>query len=164
LIEFQRRFPDAAACVEYLFAARWPEGFVFPSCGSSKAWELQTKACSMPLRSRMVVRATPAFRRLPSANVNGRPARRPENVAIDDRVPTRGHGPGAAQQSVLGREDRRAIKPVWEMSERAGRQCRANEILPVADLKLGRGGCPRRDKRRGPAGMLLHEPAVKLPV
>ena len=44
LIEFQQRFPDEAACVEYLFAARWPEGFVCPGCGTTKAWELQTKA------------------------------------------------------------------------------------------------------------------------
>jgi len=44
LIEFQQRFADEAACVEYLFAARWPAGFMCPGCGSSKAWELQTKA------------------------------------------------------------------------------------------------------------------------
>ena len=44
LIECQSRFPDEAACVEYLFAARWPEGFVCPACGGGKAWPLQTKA------------------------------------------------------------------------------------------------------------------------
>jgi hypothetical protein len=43
LIEFQRRFPDEGACVKYLYAARWPEGFVCPGCGKAKAWELQTK-------------------------------------------------------------------------------------------------------------------------
>ncbi len=43
VIEFQQRFPDEAACVKYLFAARWPEGFVCPACGNSKAWALQTK-------------------------------------------------------------------------------------------------------------------------
>jgi hypothetical protein len=43
LIEFQQRFCDEAACAEYLFAARWPEGFVCPSCGQRKAWQLQTK-------------------------------------------------------------------------------------------------------------------------
>ena len=43
LIEFQQRFPDEAACVKYLVAARWPEGFVCPACGNSKAWALQTK-------------------------------------------------------------------------------------------------------------------------
>jgi hypothetical protein len=44
LIEFQHRFPDEAACVEYLFKARWPDGFVCPSCGTGRAWALQTKA------------------------------------------------------------------------------------------------------------------------
>jgi transposase-like zinc ribbon protein len=44
LIEFQRRFADEAACVGYLFAARWPAGFICPGCGNPKAWELQTKA------------------------------------------------------------------------------------------------------------------------
>ena len=44
LVEFQSRFPDEAACVAYLFAARWPHGFVCPACGRNKAWQLQTKA------------------------------------------------------------------------------------------------------------------------
>ena len=44
LIEFQHRFPDEAACVQYLFAMRWPAGFVCPACGNGKAWQLQTKA------------------------------------------------------------------------------------------------------------------------
>lgn len=43
-IEFQGRFPDEAACAGYLVTARWPEGFVRPACGASKAWSLQTKA------------------------------------------------------------------------------------------------------------------------
>jgi hypothetical protein len=43
LIEFQQRFADEAACVRYLYAARWPAGFVCPGCGGDKAWELQTK-------------------------------------------------------------------------------------------------------------------------
>src|SRR5271167_3893862 len=44
LIEFQSRFPDEAACVAYLFTARWRHSFVCPACGGSKAWQLQTKA------------------------------------------------------------------------------------------------------------------------
>jgi hypothetical protein len=44
LLEFQSRFPDEAACVAYLFTARWPHGFICPACGGSKAWQLQTKA------------------------------------------------------------------------------------------------------------------------
>jgi hypothetical protein len=44
LLEFQRRFPDDAACAAYLRAARWPDGFVCPACGSLKGWALTTKA------------------------------------------------------------------------------------------------------------------------
>jgi len=44
LLEFQQRFGDEAACAQYLAAARWPDGFVCPGCGGSKAWRLQTKA------------------------------------------------------------------------------------------------------------------------
>ena len=43
LPEFQRRFPDEAACVEYLAAARWQNGFRCPACGGAKAWRLSTK-------------------------------------------------------------------------------------------------------------------------
>jgi hypothetical protein len=44
LIEFQRRFPDEAACAAYLEAARWPDGYVCPSCGGGRGWALETKA------------------------------------------------------------------------------------------------------------------------
>ena len=44
LIEFQRRFPDEAACASYLAGARWPDGFCCPHCGHGKGWELATKA------------------------------------------------------------------------------------------------------------------------
>jgi transposase-like protein len=44
LLEFQQRFPDERACADYLIETRWPEGFVCPACGSSKAWALETKA------------------------------------------------------------------------------------------------------------------------
>ena len=44
LLEFQQRFPDERACADYLIKARWPEGFVCPSCGSVRAWALETKA------------------------------------------------------------------------------------------------------------------------
>ena len=44
ILEFQRQFPDEAACVAWLAAARWPEGFRCPVCGHDHAWELDTKA------------------------------------------------------------------------------------------------------------------------
>jgi hypothetical protein len=43
LIEFQRRFPDEAACASHLAAARWPGGFRCPCCGHGKGWELAIK-------------------------------------------------------------------------------------------------------------------------
>ena len=44
LMEFQDRFATEAACAEYLFERRWPQGFVCPGCGDGRAWRLQTKA------------------------------------------------------------------------------------------------------------------------
>jgi hypothetical protein len=43
LLEFQRQFPDEAACVAYLAKQRWPEGFVCPECGGKRGWALKTK-------------------------------------------------------------------------------------------------------------------------
>jgi Transposase zinc-ribbon domain/ISXO2-like transposase domain len=40
ILEFQRRFPDDAACRAYLFESRWPDGFRCPACGSNQATEL----------------------------------------------------------------------------------------------------------------------------
>ena len=40
ILEFQRRFPDDAACRDYLFACRWPDGFKCPRCGAGRASEL----------------------------------------------------------------------------------------------------------------------------
>ncbi len=39
-MEFQERFATEAACLEYLAASRWPEGFVCPGCGGRSAWVL----------------------------------------------------------------------------------------------------------------------------
>lgn len=40
LMELERRFSTEQACREYLFALRWPEGFVCPSCAGPKAWRM----------------------------------------------------------------------------------------------------------------------------
>jgi transposase-like protein len=40
IVDFQERFPDDAACLEYLAASRWPEGFRCPGCGGRRAWVL----------------------------------------------------------------------------------------------------------------------------
>jgi predicted RNA-binding Zn-ribbon protein involved in translation (DUF1610 family) len=39
--EFEQRFGDEGACAEYLAAARWPDGFVCPACGGTKAWRFE---------------------------------------------------------------------------------------------------------------------------
>jgi len=36
-LEFQERFATEDACRDYLFASRWPEGFVCPGCGAGRA-------------------------------------------------------------------------------------------------------------------------------
>lgn len=42
-MEFQERFATEAACLEYLAASRWPEGFACPSCGEQRAWVLERR-------------------------------------------------------------------------------------------------------------------------
>jgi transposase-like protein len=42
-VDFQERFPDDAACLEYLAASRWPEGFRCPACGGARAWVLERR-------------------------------------------------------------------------------------------------------------------------
>ena len=39
-MDFQERFATEDACRDYLFASRWPEGFVCRSCGSRRAGEM----------------------------------------------------------------------------------------------------------------------------
>ena len=41
LIDFQRRFPDDAACAAWLAELRWPDGFLCPVCVHDDAWALQ---------------------------------------------------------------------------------------------------------------------------
>jgi len=38
LAEFDREFATEEACARYLFQLRWPDGFVCPHCGGTKAW------------------------------------------------------------------------------------------------------------------------------
>lgn len=41
--EFTRIFRDDYACADYLYAKRWPDGFVCPHCGSRKGWRLESR-------------------------------------------------------------------------------------------------------------------------
>ncbi len=38
LVEFEQRFSTEQACRGYLFALRWPEGFICPRCHNQKGW------------------------------------------------------------------------------------------------------------------------------
>jgi transposase-like protein len=41
LLELERCFSSEEACRQYLFALRWPQGFVCPGCGGTKGWPTQ---------------------------------------------------------------------------------------------------------------------------
>ena len=43
LIEFQKEFPDDEACAKHIAEQRWPNGFVCPQCGHTKAWYLSQR-------------------------------------------------------------------------------------------------------------------------
>src|SRR4051794_29483495 len=43
IMDFQERFSTEGACLEYLAASRWPEGFVCPACGGRRAWVLERR-------------------------------------------------------------------------------------------------------------------------
>jgi len=48
LAELESRFSSEEACRDYLFRLRWPDGFVCPRCGPSRAWPLRSgrRQCS----------------------------------------------------------------------------------------------------------------------
>ena len=41
LLELEKRFTDDEACRAYLFALRWPAGFVCPRCDGETAWQMR---------------------------------------------------------------------------------------------------------------------------
>jgi hypothetical protein len=43
IMEFQERFATESACLEYLAASRWPDGFRCPACGGRHAWVLERR-------------------------------------------------------------------------------------------------------------------------
>ena len=44
LTQFQEAFLDEARCAAFLFERRWPDGFVCPVCGASRAAALKSRA------------------------------------------------------------------------------------------------------------------------
>lgn len=39
ILELEQRFSSEQACRDYLFALRWPDGFVCPRCAATEVWE-----------------------------------------------------------------------------------------------------------------------------
>lgn len=52
LLEFQRAFPDEAACADYMERVRWPDGFACPSCGvASEPYRFATRPAVLRCRA-----------------------------------------------------------------------------------------------------------------
>jgi len=49
LPEWMRKFGTDEACQDYLFAQRWPDGFVCPRCQGPKSWKIQRSDRTTPL-------------------------------------------------------------------------------------------------------------------
>jgi ISXO2-like transposase domain/Transposase zinc-ribbon domain len=51
LPEFERRFPDEAACAEWLLEHRWERGFACPECGHDRFWRLGRKVLTLQCKA-----------------------------------------------------------------------------------------------------------------
>jgi len=51
LPEFERRFPDEAACAEWLLERRWGSGFACPACGHDGCWRLGRKVLTLQCKA-----------------------------------------------------------------------------------------------------------------
>ncbi len=58
LLEFQRMFPDESACLSYLHALRWPEGFSCESCGAEAHYSYPQRRAVVCRSCRKHVRLT----------------------------------------------------------------------------------------------------------
>src|ERR671933_2259221 len=48
---FERRFPDEAACAEWLLEHRWGSGFACPECGHDGYWRLGRKVLTLQCKA-----------------------------------------------------------------------------------------------------------------
>src|SRR3954453_2564114 len=48
---FERRFPDEAACTEWLLEHRWGSGFACPECGHDGYWRLGRKVLTLQCKA-----------------------------------------------------------------------------------------------------------------
>lgn len=87
IVEFQRRFPDDDACMEYLFASRWPEGFACPRCGHGQAWPVAKRRlvweCAACRRQTSVTAGT-VLHKLRRAMVNPERQHLLDEVEVDE--------------------------------------------------------------------------------
>ena len=130
LPEFQRVFPDDQACLTYLCAARFPEGFVCPYCGCS----------GQPYRS---LPATESEHEGRESLAGGAPIARPACVSAR----------GPCNRSYLPPSSR-----LWEPceapgAERGGRRTAGAQRKPVAIVRVP-GGIGRT--RRVSRGLTRH--------
>src|SRR3954466_10675226 len=51
LPDFERRFPDEAACAEWLLERRWGSGFACPACGHDRFWRLGRQVLTLQCRA-----------------------------------------------------------------------------------------------------------------
>jgi ribosomal protein L37AE/L43A len=43
ILEFRERFATEQACRDYVAKLRWPQGFVCPSCQTTKSWKMKSE-------------------------------------------------------------------------------------------------------------------------
>jgi transposase-like protein len=61
LPQYQKRFPDEEACLQAIFQARWPRGFVCPHCGHDDGKRIPTRRsieCALCKRQTSITAAT----------------------------------------------------------------------------------------------------------
>src|SRR3954447_7657558 len=120
---FERRFPDEAACAEWLLERRWGSGFACPGCGHDGHWRLGRKV--LTLQCEACRRGVAA----PAAGVRrGRPL--PLKVWFTAAWPVATHKNGmSARQLGLG-----SYKSAWLLLRKLRRAMVDPEREPLAGL------------------------------
>ena len=180
---FERRFPDEAACAEWLLERRWGSGFACPACGHDGYWRLgrkvltlQCRACrretsvtagTVMHRSHLPLKVWFTAAWLVATHRNGMSARQlwlqlgPGQLQVGLAAAAQAAGgdgrpgPGAAGRPGRGRRDQPALP----------RRGRAGPARPVARRQApdrgggrDRGQGPGADPAGGDRGLLGREP------
>ena len=96
---FERRFPDEAACAEWLLERRWGSGFACPECGHGRFWRLGRKVLTLQCRACRRETSVP-FR---AGGEPARPGRSHEGrLLLAGAVEIKGKGPGRTRLAVIG--------------------------------------------------------------